>query len=582
MLDTSAGSPTGSGTPTSATSQTFTSLTQGTVYYLHVRSGCRCTNRSAWTTVSFTTICDTISHLTVYGILDTGAYIRWDSIRGVSAYEYVVDTFAASPTGSGTAVTDSSVLVLRLQPGRVYFAHVRHACSGGYSAWQTVAFSTSRCDTISSITAFPGDTVVRVAWTAVTGASTYYYVINTSPLDPGGIGIPTTATSVIQGALTTSTNYYVHIRTGCTGGLARWQTVPFRTLSCDTVYTISVTDICDTSANLSWTYGATGSGFLYVVDNSAASPTVRGNYSSVPSASLNNLAPGTTYYVHVRKLCGTTDTSAWVTSAAFSTPPCDPVTGLSASSITTTTAVVNWTLVSCIAGYEYVVDFSSAAPSGSGIFSGLNYLNLSALTPGSNYYIHVRVICGGGYYSAWTTIPFLTLCEPTVITINSISDNSATVNWISVPGAIGYEQAVDNSPTPPATGSAVTGTSFLAAGLSPNTAYYAHVRVQCAGNFSAWADTPFTTFPVGVQTVNGQQHEVAVYPNPASEQVTVATNTLPANGALVLTDITGKILWKGSITTLNTAVDLSYLEAGAYLLRFTDGPVSQVFKLTKQ
>ncbi len=89
---------------------------------------------------------------------------------------------------------------------------------------------------------------------------------------------------------------------------------------------LSVTAVADTTATLSWTATSStvGVGYEYYVATSNTAPsdaaTATGSVSSpAVSASLNNLAPITTYYVWVRSVCTTTERSAWSLSASFTT-----------------------------------------------------------------------------------------------------------------------------------------------------------------------------------------------------------------------------------------------------------------------
>jgi hypothetical protein len=87
---------------------------------------------------------------------------------------------------------------------------------------------------------------------------------------------------------------------------------------------------------------------------------------------------------------------------------------------------------------------------------------------------------------------------PSALTNSAITTTSANHNWTAPTPApsVGYEWAVTTSATPPASGTAVTGTTASSTGLTPNTTYYLHVRSDCgAGVFSNWATS--TSFYTG-------------------------------------------------------------------------------------
>ncbi|MBP6455516.1 MAG: T9SS type A sorting domain-containing protein [Chitinophagaceae bacterium] len=191
-------------------------------------------------------------------------------------------------------------------------------------------------------------------------------------------------------------------------------------------------------------------------------------------------------------------------------PPCLTSTGISTTAITTTTATISWNPVAGATAYEYVIDNSSSNP-----VSGTSTINTSynatLLNPGTLYYVHVRTDCGSSNYSSWILDSFTTiaLCNPpTGLSASAITSSSATVSWGASANALSYEYAVDNSVTPPATGTNIIATTTNATALNSSTMYYLHVRSNCgANNFSTWETIPFSTiaaceFPTNILVTN--------------------------------------------------------------------------------
>jgi hypothetical protein len=117
------------------------------------------------------------------------------------------------------------------------------------------------------------------------------------------------------------------------------------------------------------------------------------------------------------------------------------------------------------------------------IYTGLN-VGYGGNPPSASF--HVRQFNGQiGYIGCQT---------PTGLAVNGITETTANAIWNAVPGSIGYEYAVTNSSTPPASGTATTSTGFNATGLNANTTYYIHVRNKCsATSFSTWTTQSFMT-----------------------------------------------------------------------------------------
>ncbi|MES2863631.1 MAG: GEVED domain-containing protein [Bacteroidota bacterium] len=89
-------------------------------------------------------------------------------------------------------------------------------------------------------------------------------------------------------------------------------------------------------------------------------------------------------------------------------------------------------------------------------------------------------------------------CLPTsLLAADNITANGVETSWNdeSGNGAVGYEYAITTSATPPASGTQTTDNFYIQpTGLSPQTVYFLHVRVECAGStYSSWSTISFTT-----------------------------------------------------------------------------------------
>jgi hypothetical protein len=115
-----------------------------------------------------------------------------------------------------------------------------------------------------------------------------------------------------------------------------------------------------------------------------------------------------------------------------------PPANLAVSSITTTSAVLNWTEPGIsTAGSEYVVSTTAGAPTGSGtLIAGLTH-TATGLTPGTTYYASVRDSCISGAFSNWVTVPFTTLGASGV---KNVTNNDFSIT--AYPNPVGDELTV--------------------------------------------------------------------------------------------------------------------------------------------
>jgi Secretion system C-terminal sorting domain/Fibronectin type III domain/Bacterial pre-peptidase C-terminal domain len=183
-------------------------------------------------------------------------------------------------------------------------------------------------------------------------------------------------------------------------------------------------------------------------------------------------------------------------------PSCGTVTGLTASSITTTSATVSWTALGGALNYDIDYKLNS---SGTWINAATATTNLSValsgLTAASLYDYRVRANCTGatGAYAQaqFTTASAPTCNAPAGLATNAITPTSATVSWTSVSGAADYDvdYKLISSGTWTNAATATASTSVALSGLTASTLYDWRVRANCTaiGLNSTYAQVQFTT-----------------------------------------------------------------------------------------
>lgn len=109
-------------------------------------------------------------------------------------------------------------------------------------------------------------------------------------------------------------------------------------------------------------------------------------------------------------------------------PSCAYPAGLAVNNLNSTSADITWSATT--GNYEYVLDNVATDPAGSGTpLSGEIYN--ATLSPSTTYYFHVRTVCAGPSYSAWSTISFTTPATPPV------NDNCGNAIALTVGGTFG-------------------------------------------------------------------------------------------------------------------------------------------------
>lgn len=278
---------------------------------------------------------------------------------------------------------------------------------------------------------------------------------------------------------------------------------------------------------------------------------------------------------------------------------CGDPTGLTAGSITNTSATVSWTAVASALNYD--VDYKlNTATTWTNVATGTTATaaNIAGLTQGTLYNWRVRATCsaGSGNYVAaqfTTTAPCGT---PATLTSSAITSSSATVSWGAVSGATSYavDYKLNTSATWTSATAATSATSVSISGLTASSLYDWRVSATCASGTSAFATAQFTTTAVSTcpgaldVSTNNTTTGAATIPfntdvfgtiNVGSDvdhykfvittggTITLTLTTLPANYQLRLVNSAGSILQTSNNSGTNNETITRTVTAGTYYAR---------------
>ncbi|MCR4811248.1 MAG: fibronectin type III domain-containing protein [Bacteroidales bacterium] len=214
------------------------------------------------------------------------------------------------------------------------------------------------------------------------------------------------------------------------------------------------------------------------------------------------------------------------------------------------------------------------------------------LTAATAYTAKVRTVCGEGNYSEWSTaVPFTTLngdtpveCDvPTNVATSNVTATSVTVSWTGT--ASEYQIEVSDGGATPIT-ITVSASPYTVEGLTAATNYTVRVRALCEDDeTSDWsASASFTTLdggepgPQGIDGVNAS-YSVSVYPNPATNHVTVSVEGLTGKAQVSVVDMSGRTVMSSAMEGDAMQLNVTKLAQGTYFVRIEGENISTVRKL---
>jgi hypothetical protein len=226
-----------------------------------------------------------------------------------------------------------------------------------------------------------------------------------------------------------------------------------------------------------------------------------------------------------------------------------------------------------------------------------NYLNqqgasgysatIAGLYPNTTYTFSVSSICTGassGYSSpnTFTTSSVPIACViPTGLATSNITNNSADVSWTQYVTAdtflIRYSvNGTTNYLWKKVPGTGGNGTTLT--GLAANTTYQWQVRSVCIASPQSSYSAPlvFGT-PLRTRKPDVTDNSITVYPNPASDKVSVSIDRTSEQGQdafIMIYDLSGRLVLEKEINIVSGKnlfeLDVEFLSSGMYLLKVGD------------
>jgi Metallo-peptidase family M12B Reprolysin-like/Secretion system C-terminal sorting domain/Bacterial pre-peptidase C-terminal domain/Fibronectin type III domain len=366
-------------------------------------------------------------------------------------------------------------------------------------------------------------------WSAVSGATNYdvdYKVASSSTWFTGVVG--STGTSFTLSGLTDATLYDWRVRANCSAGTGNFSQAQFTTVAnCNAPANLSSSSITGSSALVSW--AAVAGANNYTVEyktNAATSWTVAANATTALSQSITGLAASTLYDWRVRANCAVGNSS--YSAAQF------------------TTQAAN----SCPSTY----DISTNGTRTGAAFIPFNTDIKGLISPsGDNDYYAFTITTGGTISVALTTLPAdydlrLYRNATQVGLSQNGGTNSETINYTATPAT-----------------------------------YYARVY----GFNNANNATNCYTLKVTLGTASREEQlitasKISVFPNPASNVLTVHIAQLKGTADISLLDMYGKTVAQQRTAKINTEINIENLPAGIYLVRVINEGKESTTKVIKQ
>jgi hypothetical protein len=348
----------------------------------------------------------------------------------------------------------------------------------------------------------------------------------------------------------------------------------FINMDCQAPTNVAATNITMTNAEISWT--GINEAVDYTIEVCAPGETPgNGNIYSNPNAtspvSIIGLSAATVYTVYVKSNCA--DGESAFATASFTTLPnptvCNVPTALNHNTVTDVSATITWTAGGTETQWQIAWKKTAISSWDPVIGVATNSYNLSGLDAATGYDVRVRAICAPGDTSNWTAIHSFTtlqiICNtPTNLHASDTNEHSISIAWTPVNGETEWEVSWAISEN---VGNATVNGSpaYLLTDLLSDTVYQICVKAICSDAVQS-ADTciEVRTKPVGINDIP-LASGVKLYPNPASEQLTIDMES--RFNTVEVTSTLGQVVYRANLTETRKVIDVTGYSAGMYYVR---------------
>ena len=395
---------------------------------LHVSNSSACDGGSIChiTTVQFLADCPTPVSLGITNLTTTTATANWTAVGPGTEWdlEYGPTGFTQ---GTGTLVSDLTATTYNfvgLTPATTYQFYVRSECATEDSLWSLPFAFTTSCVPVTAYSenfdAYPSgfNSALPNCWAK--GGSLFDVNISSGSVSPAS---PPNYLYMWGYNGTTVSYASMPVVTNLAAGTHRLRFRAYEGFNPDRVIEVGyLTDAGNISS------------YVFIADVSLGTGTANSQEFIVTPGVL----PATAVRL-VFKNGGVPDgsTNAYIDDVNWEAiPTCLEPSALFVSEVTSSSATLAWAAPSTAPanGYQYYLSTSStnptaATPATGAVAAGITELDLTALTPATQYYIWVRSVCSTTEFGIWVgSATFTTLCVPVTEYAENFDSYTASFN----------------------------------------------------------------------------------------------------------------------------------------------------------
>jgi hypothetical protein len=356
-----------------------------------------------------------------------------------------------------------------------------------------------------------------------------------------------------------------------------WETVP----SCLEPTALTNTNVTTNSATISWTASTStpANGYDYYVSTSNVAPTATttptGSVAAgITTTDLNGLTDSSIYYVWVRSVCSSTDSSVWSIATSFTTP-CLPLSSFpwteNFDSMPSIGAAIVPTCWTNITGTKAWTSSNAASTTFNAPNSAPNYMSIawsntvasSLWTPGFNLNAGQSYDFSFYYNTNGTTSSYIGFTGNVLVNTSASATGATDLGPFitSTQGTSAYTlYTVSYTPT-------TSGTYYFALNVSATSAPWYLGVDDFKLDLTPLSNNSFTS------------NSFSFYPNPVKDVLNISFDKTITK--VNIYNIVGQEVAVKSINDSQSQIDMSNLSRGTYVVKISSEGLTQTIKVLK-
>ena len=429
--------------------------------------------------------------LTASATSPTIVSLSWTAVASATNYKLQSSIDGVNWTTLATQ-TATTYLSTGLTSNGTYLYRVSATNATGYGANSaTATVTTLLLPPTFSTPAVVSSTEIDLAWTAVSGATTYKVErslnnLTWTTLAPSPALTGTTTTYADTGLVAGTTYYYRISSIDAVGTSVASSVVSTITLPAAPVLSAAVTSA--TTINLTWT--AVASATNYLLERSADGGNTWSTVATQSTVSYTNTAL-TADTVYKYRVSATNATGYGATSTVVTSTTILPaVTGFTATVASATQISLSWIAVSDATSYKIERSLNNSAwttlvPSPALTGTSASYIDTS-VAGGTTYYYRISAIDAAGTSASAPSGALLTFPAAPTLAGSVVSPTAINFSWTPILSATNYklEKSTDGGTTWSTVITQSTAT-YSATGLTADTAYQFRLSATNATGYGA-------------------------------------------------------------------------------------------------